>query len=63
MAEKKWEQKAVKHPGALTRQAKQAGMSVAAFAQKNKHATGKKGARSRLAITFERQARQKRQGM
>lgn len=34
MAGKKWIQKAIKHPGALTKKAKAAGMSVAAFAAK-----------------------------
>lgn len=60
---KKWEQSAVKHPGAFTAQAKRAGMSVAAYAEKMKHAPGKTGARARLALTFERQARQKKQGL
>lgn len=63
MAEKKWEQSAVKHPGAFTTSAKRAGMSTLAFAHKNKNAPGKLGSRARLALTFEHQARQKKQGM
>lgn len=63
MAKDKWEQSAVKHPGSFTAQAKKAGMSTAAFAQKNKNAPGKTGSRARLALTFERQARQRKQGM
>jgi len=31
---KKWIQKAIKHPGAFSKQAKAAGMSTAAFARK-----------------------------
>lgn len=34
MAKRKWIQGAIKHPGAFTAQAKKAGMSVAAYAQK-----------------------------
>lgn len=63
MAEKKWEQSAVKHPGAFKAAAKRAGMSTAAYAHKEKNAPGKLGSRARLALTFERQARQKKQGM
>ena len=53
----KWMQKAVKHPGAFTAKAKAAGMSVSAFAQKNKHASGTLGKQARLALVFERQAK------
>lgn len=63
MAKQKWEQSAVKHPGAFTAEAKRAGMSVAAYAQKMQNAPGKTGKRARLALTFERQARQNKQGM
>lgn len=34
MAEKKWIQKAIKHPGAFSRKAKKAGMSTSGFARK-----------------------------
>jgi hypothetical protein len=37
---KKWMQKAVKRPGALSAKAKRAGMSVQAYAQKHKHDSG-----------------------
>lgn len=49
---KKWISKAIKHPGALTAQAKKAGMSPMAFAEKHKHDSGTTGNRSRLAITL-----------
>lgn len=45
-------QKAIKHPGALTRQAKKAGESPMAFAQAHKHDSGVTGKRARLAITL-----------
>ncbi len=48
----KWIQSAIKKPGALTRQAKAAGMSVMAFARKHRHSPGKTGQRSRLALTL-----------
>lgn len=63
MAEKKWMQSAVKHSGAFTASAKRAGKSVRAYAEDKKDAPGKLGSRARLALTFERQARQKKQGM
>ena len=56
MAAKHWEQKAVKHPGAFTADAKRHGMSVHAFAEKEKDAKGTLGKRARLALLFERQA-------
>lgn len=63
MAKQKWEQGAVKHPGVFKASAKKAGMSTAAYAEKEKNAPGKTGKRARLALTFERQARQKKQGL
>ena len=39
MAKKHWIQKAIKHPGALTNQAKKAGMGLTAYMMKE----GKKG--------------------
>jgi len=44
MAKKKWVQKAIKNPGALTRQAKAAGMTVAQFcaSSRKKSATTKR---------------------
>lgn len=44
-------------------EAKRAGMSVADYAEKMKNAPGKTGSRARLALTFERQAKQRKQGM
>ena len=49
---KQWIQSAIKSPGALTRQAKGAGMSPMAFARKKKGAKGKTGKRARLALTL-----------
>ena len=40
MAKKHWIQGAIKHPGAFTRKAQAAGMSVAGFAQKVLSGTG-----------------------
>lgn len=49
---KKWIAKAIKHPGALTAQAKKAGESPMEFAEKHKHDSGTTGKRARLAITL-----------
>lgn len=49
---KNWIAGAIKKPGALTAQAKKAGMSPMAFARKNKGKKGKTGARARLALTL-----------
>ena len=57
MAAAHWEQRAVKHPGAFTRKAKAAGMSVSAYAHKMQHASGTTGKQARLALVFERQAK------
>ena len=40
---------AIKHPGALTAQAKKAGESPMAFAKSHVHSPGKTGKRARLA--------------
>ena len=45
---------AVKHPGALTRKAKAAGMSVAKYATSHEHAAGATGKQARLAKIFAR---------
>jgi hypothetical protein len=47
---KKWIQSAIKHPGAFTKKAKSAGMSVSGYAKK---VTGKK---SKASATTKRQA-------
>ena len=49
---KKWIQKAIKHPGALTRKAKKAGESSMEFAASHKHASGTTGKQARLALTL-----------
>ena len=49
---KNWIAGAVKHPGALTKQAAKVDESPMAFASQHKHDSGKTGARSRLALTF-----------
>lgn len=43
---------AIKHPGAMTKMAKSAGMSNAEFEQKHKHDSGVAGKRARLALTL-----------
>jgi hypothetical protein len=53
-------QKAIKHPGSFTRSAKKAGMSVGAYAQKEKSAGGVTGKRARLAITLRRLAQRRK---
>jgi hypothetical protein len=47
---KKFIAKAIKHPGALTAEAKAAGESPMAFAEEKKHAKGKVGQRARFAL-------------
>ena len=50
--ENNWIAGAIKHPGAETRAAKKAGMSVQAYAHEHEHDSGKAGKRARLAITL-----------
>lgn len=47
-----WIKKAIKKPGSFKAEAKRAGMSTMAYAQKEKHASGKVGQRARLALTL-----------
>ena len=49
---KHWIAKAIKHPGALTAQAKKAGESPMQFAEQHKSDSGTTGKRARLAITL-----------
>lgn len=56
----KWISGAIKHPGSFTHSAKRAGMSVGAYAQKEKGAGGTLGRRARLAITLRRMGHAKR---
>lgn len=44
---------AIKHPGALTAQAKRAGESPMAFAREHQHDSGTTGKRARLALTLQ----------
>jgi len=61
MAKKKnWIKGAIKHPGALTKKAKSAGMSPMSYAQKNKGAKGTTGKQSRLALTLRKLHKKKR---
>jgi hypothetical protein len=57
---KKWMQKAVKRPGALTAKAKRAGMSVQAYAQKHKHDSGLTGEEARFAVNAEKVAKKRK---
>ena len=56
----KFIQKAIKHPGALTRQAHAAGQSPMAYAEEHKGEGGTTGKRARLALTLRRLARRKK---
>ncbi|MDE2104280.1 MAG: hypothetical protein KGL39_43990 [Patescibacteria group bacterium] len=47
---KKWMQRAVKRPGALTKKAHAAGMSPMEFARKHKHSSGRTGRQARFAL-------------
>lgn len=48
----KWISKAIKHPGALTAQAKRAGESPMEFAREHKNDSGTTGRRARMALTL-----------
>lgn len=49
---KHWIAKAIKHPGALTAQAKKAGESPMEFAREHSGDSGTTGKRARLALTL-----------
>jgi hypothetical protein len=49
---KKWIQGAIKHPGALTKKADDAGESVGVYAREHEHDSGITGKQSRLAMTL-----------
>jgi hypothetical protein len=55
----KWIQGAVKHPGALTRKAKAAGMGVQEYATAHQHDKGTTGKQARLAKTFKKMGRKR----
>lgn len=59
---KKWIQRAVSRPGALTRKAERAGMSPMEYARTHKHSPGRTGRQARLALTFKKMARGKKRG-
>lgn len=52
MADKKWIQGAVKHPGAMTAAAKREGVSNSQYIQEHKHEGGKAGQRARFAAVM-----------
>ncbi len=54
MAEEKWIQGAVKHPGAFTKKAKAAGKGVQEYAREKQHAGGRLGRQARLALTLKK---------
>jgi len=60
MAEKKWIQDAIKHEGALTRKAKNAGMTPLAYARKHQDDKGTTGKQSRLALTLHELSKRKK---
>lgn len=47
-----WIKSAIRHPGALTKQAKAAGKSPMEFAREHKGDSGTTGKRARLALTL-----------
>lgn len=49
---KKWIQKAIKHPGAMTRAAKREGVSNSTYEQEHKHDSGHSGQMARFALTL-----------
>lgn len=57
---KKFIDKAIKHPGALTAQAHAAGQSPMSFAADHAHDSGTTGKRARLALTLRRFAKRPR---
>lgn len=54
---KRWIQKAITRPGAFTRKAKAAGMTVQAYARKMRSAPGRLGKQARLALTLKKISR------
>lgn len=56
---KKWIAGAIKRPGAFTRKAKAAGMTVQAYARAKRKAAGTLGKQARLALTLARISKRK----
>jgi len=52
MAEKKFIQSAIKHPGAMTAAAEREGVSNSKYEAEHKHDSGLAGQRARLALTL-----------
>jgi hypothetical protein len=59
MAAKHFIQSAIRHPGALTAQAKKAGETPMEFARQHQHDSGTTGRRSRLALTLSKMNKRK----
>jgi len=59
-AKKRWIAGAIKRPGAFTRKARAAGMSVQAYARKMRHAGGRTGRQARLALTLAKISRRRK---
>ena len=59
---KKWMQKAVKRPGALTKKAEAAGESPMAFAESHAHAPGLTGQQARFALIAQNKSVPKERG-
>ena len=55
----RWISKAIKRPGAFTRKAKAAGMTVQSYARKMRKAPGRLGKQARLALTLKRISRKR----
>ena len=56
---KRWISKAIKRPGAFTRKARAAGMTVQSYARKMRHAVGRTGKQARLALTLKKISRRR----
>jgi len=56
---KKWIAGAIKRPGAFTRKAKAAGMTVQAYARAKRKAAGRLGRQARLALTLKKISRRR----
>jgi len=56
---KRWISKAITRPGAFTRKAKAAGMTVQAYARKMRGAAGRTGKQARLALTLAKISRRR----
>lgn len=54
---RKWIAGAIKRPGAFTRKAKAAGMTVQAYARAKRKAPGRLGKQARLALTLKKISR------